>query len=629
MEIKFGLIKTSTDAHTLGINYIAENLKACGYDVLIGNREIEKALDEISNEQNAEKIITWINEHRITTLSISYRLDPENGLNIVGRLVHNLKKHSLFHFQGGCLKKICFAGLPKTCELIKKQFNGLIITFKGGETLSETLKIMGVPNEKIPTSIKEGNKYDEDLMKYGLSIVNKQKYLNYNTVNKYDYPEYGSDKDSVINRIKNSKKKGFGPIIRVHAGPYNSQLNRKESVEEFIQWCKTLADSKLLDVLSIGSSQLTQSHFGENWDGLNNGGGVPINSEVEYYQIYTAAKPMLVRTYSGTKNVREMAEMYEKIINISWHALSLWWFNKLDGRGPNGLLENLVEHFEALEYIAQTGKPFEPNVPHHFAFRGSDDLTYIISGYLAVKAAKLKGVRSVIVQNMLNTPKTTWAIKDLAKSRAMMKLIRSLESPNFNVYLQTRAGLDYFSPNLVKAKIQLAAVTALMDDIEPDNPNSPEIIHVVSYSEASYLATPNVIQESIKITNYTLQNYREMKRQGINLVAKYEDEILQREKILIEKAKKVIESIEKNVINPYSPKGFYEIFKSGYLVTPYLWGEESEKFPNAKKWNTKVVEGAIEVTDNNGRLITVEQIIEFAENNYRLYSSNSTLDYFK
>ncbi len=97
-------------------------------------------------------------------------------------------------------------------------------------------------------------------------------------------------------------------------------------------------------------------------------------------------------------------------------------------------------------------------------------------------------------------------IQDLAKSRAMLTLVKSLEDSNFKVILQPRAGLDYFKPDLEEAKIQLAAVTALMDDIDPHDETSPPIIHVVSYSEASHLATPDVINESIQITQYSLQN---------------------------------------------------------------------------------------------------------------------------
>ena len=128
--------------------------------------------------------------------------------------------------------------------------------------------------------------------------------------------------------------------------------------------------------------------------------------------------------------------------------------------------------------------------------------------------AKKLGIQTFILQNMLNTPRFTWGIQDLAKSRALLKLISELEDKSFRVLLQPRAGLDYFKPDLYQARIQLAAVTALMDDIDPKNEKSPPIIHVVSYSEASHLATPEIINESIQITQYSLQKYRDLRRQG-------------------------------------------------------------------------------------------------------------------
>ena len=156
-----------------------------------------------------------------------------------------------------------------------------------------------------------------------------------------------------------------------------------------------------------------------------------------------------------------LAKIHERSLNISWHALSFWWFDELDGRGHNCLLDNLKEHFEAVRWIVTTGKPVEPNVPHHFAFRGADDITYIISGFLAAKACKKLGVRHLILQNMLNTPKYTTGVQDLTKGRTMLKLVRELEDDTFHVSLQSRAGLDYFAPDLEEAKIQLAAVTGI------------------------------------------------------------------------------------------------------------------------------------------------------------------------
>ena len=97
----------------------------------------------------------------------------------------------------------------------------------------------------------------------------------------------------------------------------------------------------------------------------------------------------------------------------------------------------------------------------------------------------------------------------------MLRLIRSLEDKNFTVLFQPRAGLDYFVADPYKAKIQIAAVSFLMDDIEANNSSSPEIIHVVSYSEASHLATPDIVNESIQITLHTIKEYRKARKQGL------------------------------------------------------------------------------------------------------------------
>ena len=50
-----------------------------------------------------------------------------------------------------------------------------------------------------------------------------------------------------------------------------------------------------------------------------------------------------------------------------------------DGRGPLSVYETLTQHINALRVIAKNNKPFEPNISHHFSFRGSDDLSGIVA----------------------------------------------------------------------------------------------------------------------------------------------------------------------------------------------------------------------------------------------------------
>ena len=613
---KYGFIKPAIDAHTMGVNSAAELLRDCGYDVILADDSVEKAMNDYKHEVRRKVVVEWVIANKINRLGISYRLDQDDALNMVGYLIEEFKKANLMKFQGGQVETIFFGGLPKTCEAIEKEFDGLVTTFIGGESVGETLLKMGVSEDRIPRDMYEGSKYDELLIKFGKEIIDSQEFVSYKTNDKGKYPEYGTKKDTVIKRVDSNMKHGFGPLMRAHVGPYSSMLTRIESVNEFLDWAKTLAQSNYLDILSIGTSQLTQSNFGESWEDKPNGGGVPLNSPEEFRMVWEASRPLLVRTYAGAKDIPKLAQMYEETINISWHALSLWWFNKLDSRGPYDLYTNLKQHIETIKYIAKIGKPFEANVPHHFAFRGADDVTYIVSAYLAAKLAKKLGIKTFVLQNMLNTPRLTWGIQDLAKSRAMLKLVRSLEDMSFRVLLQPRAGLDYFKPDLYEAKVQLAAVTALMEDIDPYNEMSPQIIHVVSYSEASHLATPEIINESIQITQHSLQKYREMRKQGkVDDMGRNSD-VNERSAILYQSAKKIIQAIESNIDNPYSAEGFYKIFAAGFLPVPYLWSE-IEEFKHAKNWKTKPIRGSIKVVDENNKIMDTERIIEIANSNLK------------
>jgi hypothetical protein len=613
---KYGFIKPAIDAHTMGIDSAADLLRDCGYEVVIAEDSVGKAMDDYKHEPRRKTIVDWIISNKIERLGISYRLDQDDAVNMVGYLIEEIKKTKLLKYQGGQIQAIYFGGLPKTCEAIEKEFKELVKTFKGGESAKETLISLGVPENRIHSSIYEGSKYDDSLMEFGKKIIDSQKYLNYKPMDRSNYPEFGTMNDSITKRIDSNMRDNFEPLMRAHMGPYSSGMTRIESVKELLDWVSSMAKTKYLDILSIGTSQLTQSNFGENWEGKTNGGGVPVNSAEEYRMIWEASRPLLVRTYAGTKNIPNLAKVYEQTLNICWHALSLWWFNKLDGRGPYDLYENLKQHIDTIKYIAKTNKPFEANVSHHFAFRGADDVTYIVTAYLAAKLAKKLGIKTFILQNMLNTPKSTWGIQDLAKSRAMLKFVKSLEDGDFRVLLQPRAGLNFFKPELYEAKVQLAAVTALMDDIEPYNEMSPQIIHVVSYSEASHLATPDIINESIQITQYSLQKYREMKRKGkVEDMGKNPD-VLERTTKLYQSATKIIKAIEDGIDNPYSAEGFYKIFAAGFLSVPYLWGEV-EEFKHAKNWRTKVVKGSVEIVDENNKVIDTERIIETAKSNLK------------
>jgi len=542
----------------------------------------------------------WLRDNRITILGFSYRLDPVQGAGLFERVVHHLKVRRLFVEQGGPLKAVHFAGLPQACTLVRQRVPEVAGVFQGDETPAETLAALGIRPDAVPRSLAEGAGYDEARTSFARDLIRKGDYTQVRPVDRGGYEQFGGRNDSLVRRLEHGTAHRLPPLMRAHVGPY--QADRVKAVSQFLDWTGRLAKSGLLDVLSIGTSQLTQSAFGEDWDGKPNGGGVPINSPVEFAAVWQAARPMLVRTYAGTTRIPELARIYEETLCMAWHTLSLWWFCRIDGRGPHSVRDNLEQHLATIRYVASIGKPFEPNVPHHFAFRGADDVTYVVSAVIAAKVAKQLGIRHLVLQDMLNTPKYTWGIQDLAKSRAMLRLVRELEDDSFRVILQPRAGLDYFSPDLTRAKVQLAAVTALMDDIEPRDANSPPIIHVVSYSEASHLADPAVVDESIRITRHALTEYRRLRAKGDVDDMTDHPEVAQRTAELLLEARAVIEAIESTGPALCSPEGLYRILAGGFLAVPYLW-ECRDEFNRAVRWQTRLIRGSVKIVDEEGRPI--------------------------
>lgn len=605
MGERFALLKPAVDAHTLGLNSLGESLKSCGYEVIVAPVEISQALDGVKYQAQRRKVAEWVQKEKVTRLGLSYRLDPQQGQDLVGYLLDEFLNRRMLAHQGGQLQGIYFAGLPEACAKIEQSYHGLIKTFQGGEPLQETLLRLGVPVEKIPFELQQGTKYDQDRLAFGEELVASEEYLKVRPFRDVrPYQGFGTKQDSLEKRLVALGGQATRPLFRAHAGPYST-------VQEFLGWVQDLATSGYLDILSIGTSQLSQAHFGEDWDGLPNGGGVPVNSAQDYGDIWNHSRPLLVRTYAGTKDIPTLAALYEDTINICWHALSFWWFNQLDGRGPYALLENLKQHVKTTAFIAQTGKPLEANVSHHFAFRGADDVTYVVSAYLAAKLAKQMGIGTFVLQNMLNTPRQTWGIQDLAKSRALLSLVKSLEDPSFTVLLQPRAGLDYFDSDLEQAKAQLAAVTALMDDIDPHNQQSPPLIHVVSYSEGSHLATPTIINESIQISYAALVKYRKLRKQGWVDDYSAKQEVQEATVRLITEARFLIASIEEHIPDIYSAEGFFKVFVSGFLPVPLLWNQDP-LYQHARNWNTQFYQGGVRVVNGEGAPLSIETRVNHA-----------------
>lgn len=599
MGKRFALLKPFVDVHSLGISELAELLEETGQEVIVYDEKLSRALEEPYKLNNGALIAKWIRENKITDLGFSYRLDPNEGVAIFKSLMHQLEEHDVL----SQLENIAFAGLPETCEQINYFFPN-VITFQGDESSKETLQKLGINPNMAPDSLASIHPYDIERQKVSGELIPTGDYLSITPINK-NYPNIGTKKDTLSNRIKFLATKNL-PVVRAHSGPYLQ--NRQEAISQYVEWCERLAKTGFLDVLSIGSSQLSQSHFGEDWKDMPNGGGVPINSVEDFRRIYNASRPMLVRTYAGTTNIPKLAEIYENEINIAWHALSLFWFNELDGRGPYDVLTNLNQHISTIEYAANTNKPFEANISHHFAFRGSDDTSYVLSALVAAKTAKMLGINEFVLQLMMNTPKKTSGIMDLAKARATIELVRELEDPNFNVYIQSRTGLNYLSHDLEKAKEQLYGSALLIGDITPKK-SFPDILHVVSFPEAHHLAQPHEIDESIQLMLYALQN--NPRKEYWN--PSWDKEIDERKEQLKAQTRELLCLAEQKIPNLYSAQGLSSMFFAGFFPVPQLMNK-IESYQNAVNWTTKLRFGKVDLHSQKQPMKFEERIEKLEQN---------------
>jgi len=281
------------------------------------------------------------------------------------------------------------------------------------------------------------------------------------------------------------------PLYRHHFG--------QPSLADTVRGCAELAESGLIDVISIGPDQNAQEHFfhPEEIDpGQTGAGGVPLRSREDFVRLYQASRRgnhPLMRCYSGTRDILRMARLLRETISNAWCAVPLFWYNVLDGRSPRPLRESIRENMEVVAWHAEQGVPVEVNESHHWSLREAPDSVAVAAAFLAAHNAKKRGVRHYVSQYMFNTPAGTSPAMDLGKMLAKIELIERLHDDVFTSFRQTRAGLSSLPPDPGEAKGHLAASVYLQMSLKP------HIVHVVGYSEADHAAVAAEIIESLRI----------------------------------------------------------------------------------------------------------------------------------
>jgi len=296
------------------------------------------------------------------------------------------------------------------------------------------------------------------------------------------------------------------PLIRHHFG--------LPTVEATRQGIEQIAEARVLDVISLGIDQDAQANFfhPERQDPRRSGaGGVPVRNADDYRVLYAASRRgnyPLMRTYSGTDDFIQLAEMYVETINIAWCAIPLFWFNQMDGRGPWDLEGSIREHQGVMAWYGEHNIPVELNEAHHWGMRDAPDVVFVVSAYLSACNARAFGVQDYIVPLMFNSPPGLSDTMDLAKMLACLDLISPLsqskgwagEKGGFRIWRQTRTGLLSYPLDLDAARAHLAASVYVQMALRP------HIVHVVGHTEAHHAATAEDVIEACKLARRAIEN---------------------------------------------------------------------------------------------------------------------------
>ena len=147
---------------------------------------------------------------------------------------------------------------------------------------------------------------------------------------------------------------------------------------------------------------------------------------------------------------------------------------------------------QLMHWHAVRGIPVEVNEPHHWGLRDAHDVISVVMAYLAAYNAKRAGVRDYVAPVYVQSARFDGDLRWISPRRWRCGIwVESLADSSFVPLREVRAGLPFLSSDLMAAKGQLAASTYSAMAL------SPQIIHVVGYSEAEHAADPDVCDREL------------------------------------------------------------------------------------------------------------------------------------
>ncbi len=389
-----------------------------------------------------ESFVDLIHQYNPDVIGVSYRLTPENARLMLEEF------WGIIRAAGMADRRFVFGGTPPVTA-IARELGGFEAVFDGTEPPDALIRYLrGETSQTGPTTIPPQN---------------------------------------AIARIR---WKAPYPILRHHFGI------PAFSIEPTVEGIAQIAEAGALDVISLGADQDAQEHFfrPDLQDPKSKGaGGVPFRSEEDLLRLREAAQRgnyPLLRSYSGTADLLRYAEMLVRTLDNAWCATSLFFFNAMDGRGPQPLEESIRDHIALMAWHGARDIPVEGNEPYHWGMRDAPDVISVAASYLYAYNAKKAGVRDYITTYMFESPNTLSNRMDLAKALAQIRVAEAFVDADFRIWRQTRTGLLSYPVDVARARAHLAESVYLQMTLHP------AIIHIVGYTEADHAATAAEVIES-------------------------------------------------------------------------------------------------------------------------------------
>ncbi len=501
-----------------------------------------------------DELLKKAHEEDADMIAISYRLTPQVAKELFKEIEEKIPKYGLEN------KTFVFGGTSKVAE-VAKEFSFFSKVFSKESRRELVMYLKGQTKEK------------------------KENFMPAQTL------------------LKRIEENAPYPLIRHHFG--------QPTLEETIKGIEKMAESGLIDVISLAPDQNAQQYFFEPQKmkaELSGAGGVPIRKKEDFMKLYEASRRgnyPLMRCYAGTTHIVEMAKTLHETINNAWAAIPLSWYNELDGRSERKFVDAVRENMEGIKWNASQGLPVEINEPHQWTLRSAHDTIFVTMSYIAAYVAKKLGVKNYVSQYMLNTPPGVSFEMDLAKMLAAQKMISTLEDENFKVITEVRPGLMIFPSDMDEAKGQLGL--SLTEGMFL----KPQIVHVVAFTEADHAAKADEIIQSLKIARRVVEesieglpNVSEIKN-----VNQRVDELISEASYLIDEIKKLSSSNEPLL----DPQTYDKALKIGYLDTPNFVGSKVGR----GKIVTAIIDGKCEAIDpKTGHILKEKERVEKLKSSY-------------